>query len=213
MFLVIVTNQLLIQRKIHLMGSNGAFIIFGHIDLVNYFFQRSKILLNRLIHQNITVSKIQNLSFQSTLQHTINDLKSRISFSCTSSHNKQQTILPSCNGIYGSVNGNSLIVTRWICILTAVIRLFNYCLLCWCHSRFLFKARNQFQLCRKFIHFQLTFFSSKEIMFCESISIRTVCKRKIKHSGIGHSLLQPMRNTVLIVFRFNNSNRIICVQI
>ena len=88
MFLVIVTNQLLIQRKIYLMGSNGTLIILGNINFMNNLFQRSKVLLNGLIHKNITVSKVKYLSLQAALQHTVNDLKSGIGFTRTGSHDK-----------------------------------------------------------------------------------------------------------------------------
>ena len=74
MFLVIVTNQLLIQRKIYLMGSNGTLIILGNINFMNNLFQRSKVLLNGLIHKNITVSKVKYLSLQAAL-HSVSGVE------------------------------------------------------------------------------------------------------------------------------------------
>ena len=43
------------------MGSNGASVIFGNVDLMNHLFQGGKVLLNGLIHQNIAVSQIEDL--------------------------------------------------------------------------------------------------------------------------------------------------------
>ena len=62
MLLVIVAHQLLIQREIDLVGSDGALIIFGHIDFMCNFLQRCKVLLNGLIHQNITICQIEYLA-------------------------------------------------------------------------------------------------------------------------------------------------------
>ena len=189
MLLIIVTNQLLIQREIHLMGSDGTLIILGNIDFMNNLFQRSEVLLNRLIHKNIAVSKVKNLTFQTALQHTVNNLESSIGFASTGSHDEQQAVLTSCNGIYGSVDSNTLIVTRRICILAAVIRLLNYRFLRRCHSRLLLEAGNQFSFSRELIQTELTLFTSKEIMLSKPIAIGTISKRKIKHLSIGHSLL------------------------
>ena len=171
------------------MRSNGTLIILGNIDFMNNLFQRSEILLNRLIHKNIAVGKVKNLSFQTALQHTINNLESSIGFTRTGSHNEQQAILTSCNGIYGSVDSNTLIVTRRICILAAVIRLLNYRFLCRCHSRLLLETSNQFNFRRELIQSKLALFACEEIMLRKSIAIGAIRKRKIKHLSISHGLL------------------------
>ena len=88
MLLVIVAHQLLIQREIDLVGSDGALIIFGHIDFVGDFFQRGKILLDRLIHQNVPVSQVKNLPLHTALQHPVHNLKSGIGFACSCCHNE-----------------------------------------------------------------------------------------------------------------------------
>ena len=71
------------------MRSDGILIILGNIDLMNDLFQRRKVLLDRLIHKNIAVSKVKDLSFQPTSQQTINNLKSGICFPRTGRHNQQ----------------------------------------------------------------------------------------------------------------------------
>lgn len=53
--------QLLIQREIDLIGGDGYRIILGKIDFMNRFRQRCKILLNRLINKNVSVSKVKYL--------------------------------------------------------------------------------------------------------------------------------------------------------
>ena len=68
MFFALVTNQLLIQRKINLMRGDGAGIIFAYVDFVCNLFEGSKVLLNRLIHKDITVSKIQNFTLHTALE-------------------------------------------------------------------------------------------------------------------------------------------------
>ena len=61
-FLAVVAHQLLIKREVHLVGGDGAAVILCHINLVRHLFQRRKVLLNGLIHQNVPVSQIQHLS-------------------------------------------------------------------------------------------------------------------------------------------------------
>ena len=50
------------------MRSDGILIILGNIDLMNNLFQRREVLLDRLIHKNIAVSKVK---------HTLPTLKFR----------------------------------------------------------------------------------------------------------------------------------------
>lgn len=50
-------------------------------------------------------------------------------------------------------------------------------------------------------------------MLGKPITIGTECERKIKHLCIGHCLLQAMRNTMVIVFRFNDGDRMISSEV
>ena len=67
MFLIIISDKLLIQRKIDLMRSDGSFIIFRNIDFMNNLLQRGKILLDRLINKDISICKIEDLPLHATL--------------------------------------------------------------------------------------------------------------------------------------------------
>ena len=58
MLLIIVTDKLLIQGEIHLMGGNGATVIFGEVDLMDNLLQRCEILLDRLVNQDIPVCQV-----------------------------------------------------------------------------------------------------------------------------------------------------------
>ena len=62
MLLVVVPDELLIEREVHLMGRDGGLVVLDDVDLVRHFFQRSKVLLNGLIHQNITICQIEYLA-------------------------------------------------------------------------------------------------------------------------------------------------------
>ena len=66
----------------------GDRVIFCEIDFMDRLFQWSKILLNRLINENIAVGKIQYFFLNATLQQTIDNLKCRIGFTGTCSHYK-----------------------------------------------------------------------------------------------------------------------------
>ena len=177
MFLVIIANQLLVQRKVDLMGGNSASIILGNVNLMNHLFQGSKVLLNGLIHQNITVSQIEDLFLHIALQQTVNDLESSIGLACTGSHDQEKTILALGNGIHGSVDCNALIITRRIGVLTAVVGLSDNSLLRRSHSRFCLITRHQFCFRREFTQPKLPLFASQKIVLSKAITIGAVRKR------------------------------------
>ena len=68
MLLIVVAHQLLIQGEIDLVGSNGAGVVPGNIDLVNDLLQRGEVLLDGLIHQDVAVGQVENLTLQAALQ-------------------------------------------------------------------------------------------------------------------------------------------------
>ena len=125
MFLIIITHQLLIKGKIHLVRSDGSFVILCNVNFVRHFFQRGKVLLDGLIYQNIPVCQIENLSLQSALQQPVYNLESRIGFSSSGCHYQQKPLLPFGNCIYRSVDCNALVITGWVCILTRKVGLFQ----------------------------------------------------------------------------------------
>ena len=211
-FLIIVTHQLLIQREIDLMRGNGTFIVFRGVDLMNHLFQRCKILLNGLIHKDITVSQIENLFLHIALKQTINDLECGISLARTGSHNQQKAILSLGNSINCSVNCNTLIITRRIGILAAIIGLGSNCFLLWCHGGLSFVSSHQLSFRREFVQAKFPLFTGQKIMLCKAITIGAICKRYIQHLCISHCLLQTIRNAVLVVLCLNNRNRVIITE-
>ena len=210
MLLIIVSNQLLIQRKVHLMRGDGAFIISGYVDLVNYFFQRGKILLNGLIYKDVSIRKIQHLALHSALKQAINDLKSSIGLAGAGRHNEQKPLLTASNCIYGAVNCNSLVIAGRISILAGIIGLADRCLLCWAKSGFPLKSFNQFCLRRKVFQAELALLAGKKVMFRKSVPIGAKCKGKIQHPRILHRLLQSVGDAMGIILGLNDRNRIIC---
>ena len=92
MFFTFVANQLLIQLEIHLVRSNGAGIIFTDVNFVCNLLQRRKGLLDRLLHENAAVSKVQNLTLHTALQQTIYNLKCSIGLADTSSITKSRPL-------------------------------------------------------------------------------------------------------------------------
>ena len=213
MLLVIVTHQLLIQGEVHLMRGNGAFIVFRHIDFMSHFFQRGKILLDRLIHQNITVSKIKDFSFHTALQHPIDDLEGSIGLAGASGHNQQNPLLSPCNGVHGTVDGITLIISGRVGVLAGIVGLLQYGLLLRRQAGFLLIPGDQFLLCGELIQTKFPLLSGQKIMFHKPIPVGAVRKRHIQHFGIGHGLLQAVRNAVGVIFGFHNGNGIIYAEV
>ena len=210
---VIVAHKLLIEGKIHLMRGNGRAVILGEVYLMNNFFKRGKVLLNGLIHKNVAVGQIKDLSFRAGLQQPVNDLERRIGFTGAGRHNEQKTVLPARDRVYRPVNGNALIITRGIGALAGVIWLVNYRFLLRRQRRFAPEALDQFSIGGKFVHSELALLTGEKIVFGKAVAVGTEGKRKIKHPCICHRLLQAKRHAVIVVFCLHHGNRVIRVQV
>ena len=93
------------------------------IDFMDCFLQRCKVLGDRLIHEIITVSEIQNLFLQTRLQQTVHNLECRIGLTRTGCHDKQNAILPLGNRFYRPVNRIPLIISGRVSSLAGIVRL------------------------------------------------------------------------------------------
>ena len=65
----------------------------------------------------------------------------------------------------------------------------------------------------KILHRNAALFSGEEIMLNKTITIRTVGKWNVHHYGVLHCLLQPISDSMLVIFRLNDCNRSAFVQI
>lgn len=72
------------------MRGDGAGVIFAYVDFMGDLLQRGKVLLDRLIHKNITVSKVQYLSRHAALQQAVNNLEGGIGLAGTGDHNQRR---------------------------------------------------------------------------------------------------------------------------
>ena len=88
-FTFLIASQLLVKGEIDLVGCDRGGVIFCEVDLVDNLLQRGKVLLNGLIHQYISVGKIQDLAFHAALQQPVHNLKGRVGLSCAGGHNQQ----------------------------------------------------------------------------------------------------------------------------
>ena len=137
MFLVVVSHQLLVEGEVHLVGGDGAGIIFGHTDLVGHLFQRGEVLLDGLVHQDVAVRQIEHLALHAAFQKPVDDLKGGIGLACPGSHDQQQPLLPPGDGIHRPVDGDPLVVPGRISVLTGIVRLVDHSFLGRAESRFL----------------------------------------------------------------------------
>ena len=126
--LVFVTSQLLIEGQIQFIGAVQLFPFNFRHNLC----KRLKVLLHGLINKNITVSKEEYLFLSPGFPEPMNNLKCRIGLTGTGRHNEQDTILPMGDGIYGTVDGNTLIVARSFVARLEIIRFSDEFLLLRC---------------------------------------------------------------------------------
>ena len=118
---ILPVRQLLIKGEVNLMRCDRHRIILGKVDFMNGFLQRREILLDRLVDQNVSVGKIQNLTDEARFQKTIYDLERSICFACSRCHDKKQSFLPPGDGVHCSIHGVALIISRRICCGAGVI--------------------------------------------------------------------------------------------
>ena len=217
MLLIVVAHQLLIQGEIDLVGSNGAGVVPGNIDLVNDLLQRGEVLLDGLIHQDIAVGQVENLTLQAALQQAVDDLKGGIGLSGAGGHHQKQAGLPAGDGIQGAVDGDALVIAGRIGGLAAVIGLVQNLFLVRRDAGAAvetgFIAGNEFGLGGKRIHGKQPLGAGEKIVLHEAVTVGAVGKGQVQHPGIGHRLLQAERNTVVVILRLNNGNGIIRIQI
>ena len=176
MFLVILSDHLMIESEVYLVGCNLAQTFFvGKIHFVNGFFKWCKVLQNTLVNKNVPVSQIQNSLFKVRAEQPIHYLECSIRFARSRCHHKQQSLLPSGDCFHGSVYSVSLIIAWRICALRRVVRLGDY---------FLFHignalaavqlsviSRHKHLLSWKFLQCNLLLLSGQEVMLIESISV------------------------------------------
>ena len=121
----LVPDKLLIEGEIYLMGRDRGAVVFCKIDLMDNLFEWLKISAYRLIDKIIAVGKVKYLLLYAALQQAIHDLKGGIGFPCSRRHDKQNAVLPLCDGVYCAVDGNLLIISRRISVLACIIWLID----------------------------------------------------------------------------------------
>ena len=121
----LVPDKLLIEGEIYLMGRDRGAVVFCKIDLMDNLFEWLKISAYRLIDKIIAVGKVKYLLLYAALQQTIYDLESGIGLPRSRRHDKQNAVLPLCDGVHCAVDGNLLIISRRISILACIIWLID----------------------------------------------------------------------------------------
>ena len=111
-------DELLIKGKVNFVCGDTTSQILLITDFMNGLIKRLKVLLYRLVNQNIAVGQIQNLIYQPSFQQTIDNLKCRVCLTCSSCHHKQKPILSLCNSIDCAVYCITLVISRWKNILS-----------------------------------------------------------------------------------------------
>ena len=107
---IIPVRKLMVQREIDLMGSDGCRIILGEIDLMDRFLQRSEVLLDGLVHKDVSVRQIKHFPDQSAFDRAVYRLESGVCFAGTGCHDEQDPLLSPGNRVQRAVYSVPLII-------------------------------------------------------------------------------------------------------
>ena len=75
------------------MGSDRTLIVLCYVDFVGDLFQWGKILLDRLIHQNVPIGQVEDFALHAALQHPVHDLEGSIGLACAGGHHQKNPLL------------------------------------------------------------------------------------------------------------------------
>ena len=204
------SDELLIQGKIHLVGRDAAIQVLLIVYLVDGLPQRLEILLYGLVDQHIAVGEIEHLLHQTRFQQTIHNLEGCIGLARSRCHDEQQAVAALCHGIHRAVDGITLVIARREDVLSRAIRLLYDLHLLIGHSLSVVDFGEiscvKLFLGWEFIHPQCTFLARKEVVFLEAQAIRAIGKRDVHHFGIFLGLLQAERNGVVGIFGLHDGN-------
>ena len=200
---VLITSQLLIEGQIQLIGAIQLFAL----DFRHDFCKRLEVLLHGLVNEDVAVSKEQDFFLSTGFPKAVDDLKRSIGLAGTGRHNEEDTILPTGYCINGAVDGDTLIVARGLITRLEIIRLGNELLLL--RREVLVADMPLPEILRrgKLLKRQFTLFPGFHIVFQETVAIRAVHKRNVKHLGVFDGLLHPRTNAVFVVLRLDDSQR------
>ena len=187
--LIVVSHQLLVEGEVHLVGGDGAGVIFGHVDLVGNLLQRGEVLLDGLVHQDVAVRQIEYLALHAAFQKPVDDLKGGIGLAGSGGHHQQQPLLAPGDGVHRPVDGNPLVVPGRISVLAGIVRLIDHSFLGRAESRLLLEPGNQFRLCGEFIQAEFPLCAGEKVVLGKAVSIGTERKGQVQHPGVLHRLL------------------------
>ena len=158
------------------MGCNGNRVVFSKVDLMDRFLQGCKVLRDGLIHEVISVCKVQNLLLQSRLQQAVHDLKSRVGLACAGCHDQQDAILTLSNGFHSTVNCVSLIITGSVGCLTGIVGLVDSLDFSRSQALFCLISGKQFIGCWELIEIDLPLLPCETVMLIKSIAVAAIRK-------------------------------------
>ena len=146
---------------------------------------------------------------ETALYKAVDNLEGSVGFSGSRRHDKQDPVLPPCDGVKRAVDGNALVIPRRIGALARIVGLIDYFLLIRCQP-FLFLVPLVKLIRRgKLPEGDLPLLPGNGIELLEGIPVRAVGKRNIKHPGIFLCLLHSVRYRMLIVLCLNYGNRMV----
>ena len=205
------SDELLIEREIDLVSRIGVLFVLLIIDLVDSIREWLKVLLYRLVHQDVSVGQIEHFLHLLGLEQTIDDLEGSIGFAGSCRHNKEQTLLSLGNSLNRTVYCIPLVIARWKSVLTSIIRLVDGLQLVWRDAfsivtlgketgiEFLFRG--------KLFHRNSPFLPSQEIILLKAEPVGTVGKGNVHHPSILLRLLHTEADRMVGILRLDNCNR------
>ena len=204
---VVFAEELLVEREVDFVRRDRRAVVGCVVDLVDDTCERSEILLDRLVDEDVAVGEVEDFLPELCLAQPVDDLESRVRLARARRHDEQQALLSAGNRIERAVDGNTLIVARRKRALRHIERLLDDPDLLLRQVAFLLEPCDEFGRRRERIERELAFDARQEVVLDEAVTVRAVGERKVHHLSIRLGLLHAKRNRMVVVLRLDDRQR------
>ena len=205
--LVVLAEELLVEREVDLVRCDRRAVVGRVVDLVDDAGERPEILLDGLVDEDVAVGQVEDLLPEARLAQPVDDLEGRVRLARARRHDEQQADLPAGNRIECTVDGDLLIVARRKRALRHIEGLLDDLHLRIRQMALFLEARDELRRARERVERQLALDTRQIVELCKSVAVRAVGEFDIHHLGIRLGLLQAVRDSVLVVFRLDDRQR------
>ena len=215
--LVVIAHELLVQGEIHLIGGERHRVLFGGPDLVGDLPERGEVLLDGLVHEDISVCEIEHLFDEARREQAVDDLEGRIGLAGAGGHDEKDALAAAGDGVHGAVHGDALVVPRGKGVRRDVVGLTEGLFLPVGEPFALIDlaapAGGELRLGGEAVQRQVPLEAGEVIVFGEAVPVGAVGKGEVEHFCVELGLLEPVGDGVAVVLGLNDGNGVLAVEV